>query len=170
MSNLTIQPQWHTAINQVEPHEPITGGADGNANLATKQLADNVFYLKQKLDDKRPTDGFSEQLQETGFCKLPNGLIIQWGFLAYSQMRDIAKSNVEKVGDAVFAKPFSNRCFSVQAISKAKDESLYSDLFAQVVAVYNDKAVLKLNTIQNGISSVGSEGGIDGIYWHAIGY
>lgn len=46
MSNLTIKPQWHDAINQVETDEFITGGADGNANLATRQLAENLFWLK----------------------------------------------------------------------------------------------------------------------------
>lgn len=46
MSNLTINPQWHDAINQVETDEFITGGADGNANLATRQLAENLFWLK----------------------------------------------------------------------------------------------------------------------------
>lgn len=46
MSNLTINPQWHDAINQVDTDEFITGGADGNANLATRQLAENLFWLK----------------------------------------------------------------------------------------------------------------------------
>lgn len=47
MSNLTIVPQWHDTINQVEKDDFITGGADGNANLATRQLAENIFWLKQ---------------------------------------------------------------------------------------------------------------------------
>lgn len=46
MSNLTIHPQWHDTINQVEQDEYITGGPDGNANLATRQLAENLFWLK----------------------------------------------------------------------------------------------------------------------------
>lgn len=59
MSNLTINPQWHDAINQVEKDEFITGGADGNANLATRQLAENLFWLKNyvmKMPNS-PTDG-----------------------------------------------------------------------------------------------------------------
>lgn len=46
MGNLTITPQWHDTINQVETDEYILGGADGNANRATRQLAENLFWLK----------------------------------------------------------------------------------------------------------------------------
>jgi hypothetical protein len=53
MSNLAITPQWHDEINQVETSEPITGGADGNANLATKQLAESLLWLKQQFETKK---------------------------------------------------------------------------------------------------------------------
>ena len=49
MSNIVFTPKWNSSINQVEVYEPITGGANGNANLATKQLAENVFYLKNEI-------------------------------------------------------------------------------------------------------------------------
>ena len=49
MSNIVFTPKWNSAINQVESYEPITGGANGNANLANKQLAENVFYLKNEI-------------------------------------------------------------------------------------------------------------------------
>lgn len=50
MSNLTLNPKpiWHDNINQVEVTEPILGGDGGNANLATRQLAENCLWLKQK--------------------------------------------------------------------------------------------------------------------------
>lgn len=51
MSNLTINPQWHEAINQVETDEFITGGADGNANLATRQLAEKSVLAKNWCDE-----------------------------------------------------------------------------------------------------------------------
>ena len=53
MSNLTLTAQWHDTINQVETSEPITGGADGNANLATKQLAESLLWLKQQFETKK---------------------------------------------------------------------------------------------------------------------
>lgn len=51
MSNLSLTPQWHNAINQVETTEKILGGASGNANLASKQLAENIFWLKQAIEN-----------------------------------------------------------------------------------------------------------------------
>lgn len=51
MSNLSLTPQWHNAINQVETTEKILGGASGNANLASKQLAENIFWLKQIIEN-----------------------------------------------------------------------------------------------------------------------
>lgn len=52
MSNLTLNPTpiWHDNINQVEVTEPILGGDGGNANLATRQLAENMLWLKKKVD------------------------------------------------------------------------------------------------------------------------
>ena len=54
MSNLTlITGQWHDNINQVEKVEPILGGSAGNANLATKQLAENILWLREKLEQNK---------------------------------------------------------------------------------------------------------------------
>jgi hypothetical protein len=52
MSNLSITPQWNDEINQVEPGELISAGPNGNANLATRQLAENIWYLKNIIDSK----------------------------------------------------------------------------------------------------------------------
>ncbi|ALF60323.1 phage baseplate protein [Psychrobacter urativorans] len=53
MSTLALTPQWHDAINQVETTEKILGGAAGNANLASKQLAENILWLKQTIENIR---------------------------------------------------------------------------------------------------------------------
>ena len=52
MSSLSITPQWNNEINQVEPGELISAGPNGNANLATRQLAENIWYLKNIIDSK----------------------------------------------------------------------------------------------------------------------
>ena len=49
MSNLVFEPKWNASINQVEAGEEIRGGVDGTANIATKQLAENIFYLKDNM-------------------------------------------------------------------------------------------------------------------------
>lgn len=49
MSNLVTVAQWHDTINKVDVTEPILGGDGGNANLATRQLAENILWLKQRM-------------------------------------------------------------------------------------------------------------------------
>lgn len=52
MTDLTIVPTWNAAINRLERNEFATGGADGNMNIAPRQLAENVFWLKSDTDSK----------------------------------------------------------------------------------------------------------------------
>lgn len=57
MSNLTlVAGQWHDSINQVEKTEPILGGSSGNANLATKQLAENILWLREHMQAHKVGD------------------------------------------------------------------------------------------------------------------
>lgn len=51
MSNLITNPQWHDVINQVDFSEPIVGGDGGNANLATRQLAESTLWLKANAEE-----------------------------------------------------------------------------------------------------------------------
>lgn len=49
MTALTLRPDtWNPYIDQVESGEEISGGEFGIANIATRQLAENVFYLKDE--------------------------------------------------------------------------------------------------------------------------
>ena len=52
MTDLTIEPKWNASINRLERNEFATGGADGNMNIAPRQLAENVFWLKDDIDGK----------------------------------------------------------------------------------------------------------------------
>ena len=52
MTDLTIVPKWNATINRLERNEFATGGADGNMNIAPRQLAENVFWLKADIDSK----------------------------------------------------------------------------------------------------------------------
>jgi hypothetical protein len=74
MSSLTINPKWNSEINQVENGEPITGGTLGNANLASRQLGENIFYLKQKVENDLATkankaDVYTKTETDTNFAK-----------------------------------------------------------------------------------------------------
>lgn len=55
MTDLTIVPKWNAAINRLERNEFATGGADGNMNIAPRQLAENIFWLKDDIDSKLTT-------------------------------------------------------------------------------------------------------------------
>lgn len=55
MTDLTIVPTWNAAINRLERNEFATGGADGNMNIAPRQLAENIFWLKADIDGKLTT-------------------------------------------------------------------------------------------------------------------
>lgn len=113
MSNLTITPKWNTAINQVEISEYITGGASGNANQATRQLAENVFWLKQQTESevqelqklKPATSDFSE-IGEFSF-QLLKGSEMTGANLKFGR-QDV--DNGERVN---FETPFENACFQV---------------------------------------------------------
>jgi hypothetical protein len=71
---LVLTPKWNSSINQVENGELISGGPDGNANLATKQLAENIWFLKDKVDNDLATkadklDVYTKTETDTNFAK-----------------------------------------------------------------------------------------------------
>ncbi|MGP4716915.1 phage baseplate protein [Psychrobacter sp. T6-6] len=54
MSNLSLTPRWNPDINQVDINEPILGGDGGNANQATRQLGENVLWLRELIEKLEP--------------------------------------------------------------------------------------------------------------------
>ena len=56
MSDLSFTPRWNNGINQLENGEPISGGVAGNANIATRQLAENVFFLRNESSEAVNTE------------------------------------------------------------------------------------------------------------------
>ena len=38
--------------------------------------------------------GFTQSLQQNGWCKLPNGLILQWGYTANGNSDSVNKFNI----------------------------------------------------------------------------
>lgn len=54
MSNLSFVSKWNTGINQLENGEPASGGVNGNINIAPKQLAENVWWLKDEVEKMIP--------------------------------------------------------------------------------------------------------------------
>ena len=167
MSNLTLTAQWHDTINQVETSEPIIGGAEGNANLATKQLAESLLWLKsdtqQKIDnlpDPSSNEGFTQELSDTGYCQLPNGMIMQWG----KAPRDAAKVD-GAVLTVQFALPFPNACLNIQATLTQSTNGALADGNINVVSMNKTQAVFSMQDYSNGYDSQ-----INGFTWLAIGH
>lgn len=169
MSHLQVVSKWNDNINQVETTEPIMGGPNGNANLATRQLAENLFWLKNKVEGipiSTATDGFEQNLSQNGYCKLPNGLILQWGFIPLSQMRDIHAPSLEKSAVVNLPTAFQHRCLNATATIKATKVGYFLDLFTQVVAF--DNTSLTLQTATTEVYNIAD--GYDGVFWQAIGF
>lgn len=166
MSNLTLTAQWHDTINQVETSEPIIGGAEGNANLATKQLAESLLWLKsdtqQKIDnlpEPSPDAGFTQNLSDTGYCQLPNGMIMQWG-------KNDTATYSENTASVQFPMPFPTACLNVTATPKTT--SADGDNSDGGLAIYSydaTSAAVHLMTFYGNNS-----GSLRGFTWFAIGY
>lgn len=51
MGTLTITPQWHDNITQLEKGDLVLGGPNGKANEQPKQLAENILFIAKMLAD-----------------------------------------------------------------------------------------------------------------------
>lgn len=122
MSNLTFTPKWNDKINQVEKGEFITGGSDGNANLATRQLAENIFFLRDQINKSSLLAN-----DENGYYQMPNNLILQWGVATEGAINQ-------------FAIPFAQQCFSLTATLKA-ERNIDAVAYAQVLSLNDFKIV-----------------------------
>lgn len=152
MSNLSIVPKWNEQINQVEKGEYITGGADGNANLATRQLAENVFWLKNQVGTAQ------SRLAVNGYTTLPNGLMFQWGTVDIDQF-------VEQAHTLNFHTAFPTACFNFVATRKTQNvEGGTSDGGILIKTLSRTQAILTLQSF--------SGKGYDarGFTWFAIGH
>ncbi|MEM8554390.1 MAG: hypothetical protein AAGF71_06120 [Pseudomonadota bacterium] len=94
MADLPEQAIWHDGIYQIEQTDPVLGGVPvkvthaGVVNIPNLELADRTRFLKEGLDAlsanaPRLTD-FGNDLLATGYQRLPGGLIIQWGEVAFA--------------------------------------------------------------------------------------
>lgn len=187
MSHLKLadNPTWHTNINQVETNEPITGGSNGNANLATRQLAENAAYLKKQVESLAKSNestnqtlggfmnAFAFQLgveymdgrKEDSHVKLPlnsNGttLTFQFGEVKMDRHPGEGAYNLN------FERPFENKCLAFFATPKiARQGGVGVDSSVTVFELTPAAAKLNLQLFSN--SAVGDW---RGFYWLAVGY
>lgn len=152
MSNLTIVPKWNENINQVEKDEFITGGVDGNANLAIRQLAENVFWLRHQFQQKA-------ELGVNGSMTFPNGMVMQWGTVEIERFTESAYT-------LNFHTPFPTGCLNFVAMRKTQNAGdIRSDGGILLQTLSRTQAIVSLQ-------SFNSEYGRDarGFTWLAVGH
>ena len=106
------------------------------------------------------------------YTPLPNGFLMQFGFIAYSDMTPISGSTTgERIFDLEFPVAFPNHCISVTTtvcIERSGGNLDHgNDTWAQVGSVTPTGAAV-LN--QTGNLNSGTQQPFKGIYWQAFGY
>ena len=111
--------------------------------------------------------GTSSLIGNNGHTYLPNGFILQFGYIALSDMTVINNVNLnERYAVINLPRSFPTQAINPTATIKARNTGYLSDLFAQVVNVTTSQITVKTGTIQGEDSS----DGIDGVYWSVLGH
>ena len=121
------------------PKAPTPATSDNSTNLATTQFVKNLIN----------SEGFTQSLNNNGWTKFPNGLIVQWGIV------NIANKSSRTIN---FSISFPNNCASIMAtpLSDRNDTATEGIYF---------KTKSKNNAVVYNSSNPDSQ-----IMWIAIGY
>ena len=105
---------------------------------------------------------------ENGYIPLGNGFIYQFGYIAFNDMTIINSNNnpYERYAVIDLPTPFLNKAINPNAVVKATNTGIFSDLFAQVVNPTTTQITVKTATIQGFDNSNGTEG----VYWSVLGH
>ncbi|NNP68972.1 hypothetical protein [Acinetobacter sp. Ac_5812] len=127
----------------------ITGSLTVNSQITTPSLSLSTFSTSNP-----------------GFTTLPNGFIMQFGFVSYSDMTPMDSGNAfERYAHVNFPTNFPNACLSTQATICIGPTQLVSyDTWAQV------KEISRFGMDVLNQSNAGALTPPQGIYWQAIGY
>lgn len=112
--------------------------------------------------------GISNIAGENGYTYLPNGFILQFGYIALSDMtviNPVTGGQYERYAEIDLPIDFPHQAINPTATIKATNTGVLSDLFAQIVNITNTQITLKTATINGGDNS----DGIEGVYWSVIG-
>ena len=111
--------------------------------------------------------GTSSLNGNNGHTYLPNGFILQFGYIALSNMTIIDNTSpTERYAVIDLPRSFPTQAINPTATIKATNTGYLSDLFAQVVNSTTTQITVKTCTIQGQNSS----DGIDGVYWSVLGH
>lgn len=136
MADLTITPKWNTAINMVENGQVISGGVNGNANIATRQLGENIFFLFDALNIIQSTMETS-QSADAKIQNLVTGTIGSLSDLQTSNKSNIVAAineilNTGSAGTAYVDNSINNAKTEMTNLMTQKDDDLRTELLAGI--------------------------------------
>ena len=116
MADLTITPKWNTAINMVENGQVISGGVNGNANIATRQLGENIFFLFDAMNIIQSTMETSQSVD----AKIQN--LVTGTIGALSNLQTSNKSNIVAAINEILNTGSAGTAYVDNSINTAKTE------------------------------------------------
>lgn len=136
MADLTITPKWNTAINMVENGQVISGGVNGNANIATRQLGENIFFLFDALNIIQSTMDTSQSV-DAKIQNLITGTIGELSDLQTSNKSNIVAAineilNTGSAGTAYVDNSINNAKTEMTNLMTQKDDALRTELLADI--------------------------------------
>ena len=136
MADLTITPKWNTAINMVENGQVISGGVNGNANIATRQLGENIFFLFDALNIIQSTMETSQSV-DAKIQNLVTGTIGALSDLQTSNKSNIVAAineilNTGSAGTAYVDNSIDNAKTEMTNLMTQKDDALRTELLADI--------------------------------------
>ena len=159
MSNLLVSPKWNSFINKVDAGEEISGGDLGNANIATRQLAENVMFLRDSMFTlvADATDDLSQAIVESnkktkdefdiiaGLIEAQNGIIIAEAqareeaiSASNTKIAEEAAARIEELGlqSVALQEEIDARkeAFRLEHISRAESEAAFTESLAEVLS------------------------------------
>ena len=158
MSNLLVSPKWNSFINKVDAGEEITGGDLGNANIATRQLAENVMFLRDSMFTlvADATGDLSQAIVESnkktkdefdiiaGLIEAQNGIIIAEAqareeaiSASNTKIAEEAAARIEELGlqSVALQEEIDARkeAFRLEHISRAESEAAFTESLEEVL-------------------------------------
>lgn len=154
MADLTITPKWNTAINMVENGQVISGGVNGNANIATRQLGENIFFLFDAMNIIQSTMETSQSV-DAKIQNLITGTIGELSSLQTSNKSNIVAAineilNTGSAGTAYVDNSINTAKTEMTNLMTQKDDTLRTELLADIQQNVDDLTTMINNVDLNG--------------------
>ncbi|UTU48067.1 phage tail protein [Mergibacter septicus] len=146
----------HSNWTVFKPLPPITSVVNDNSEnkIATARGVKTAYDKAVEALNKANESQFTQNLAQNGWCRMPNGLILQWGFLSKSSL---SGSYATVTFPISFTEIFN---ISLTAAARGVDGDN---------SHYIDTGVHNLTNQSFRVFSWWNGGNFDGFYWTAIG-